>query len=171
MDKVFVLYNPLSNNKQGFEDSQALKATAYDKDLEYVDITKISNYKNFFNSLKEDEQVIICGGDGTLNRFINSIDGLSIKNEVFHMPTGTGNDFFKDVNGGSSVPVKINDYIKDLPICEIKGQSYKFINGVGYGIDGYCCEVGDEQKKISDKPVNYIQPPLQPSSPHSPYSL
>ena len=53
MDKVFVLYNPLSNNKQGFEDSQALKATAYDKDLEYVDITKISNYKNFFNSLKE----------------------------------------------------------------------------------------------------------------------
>ncbi|MBP5230469.1 MAG: diacylglycerol kinase family protein, partial [Clostridia bacterium] len=29
------------------------------------------------------------------------------------------------------------------------------LNGVGYGIDGYCCEVGDELAKKSDKPVNY----------------
>ena len=31
-----------------------------------------------------------------------------------------------------------------------------FFNGIGYGIDGYCCEVGDElRKKSNGKPVNY----------------
>lgn len=30
-----------------------------------------------------------------------------------------------------------------------------FLNGIGYGIDGYCCEVGDKQRLKSDKPVNY----------------
>ena len=28
-------------------------------------------------------------------------------------------------------------------------------NGIGYGIDGYCCEEGDKQKAKSDKPVDY----------------
>ena len=31
----------------------------------------------------------------------------------------------------------------------------RFINGIGFGIDGYCCEVGDQLKAKSDKPVNY----------------
>ena len=51
--------------------------------------------------------------------------------------------------------IPINDYIKDLPIVEVNGMTRRFINGIGYGIDGYCCEVGDELAKKSDKPVNY----------------
>ena len=31
----------------------------------------------------------------------------------------------------------------------------KFINGIGYGIDGYCCEEGDRIRATSDKRVNY----------------
>ena len=30
-----------------------------------------------------------------------------------------------------------------------------FINGIGYGIEGYCCEEGDKIRATSDKPVNY----------------
>ena len=30
-----------------------------------------------------------------------------------------------------------------------------FINGIGFGIDGYCSEKGDELQAKSDKPVNY----------------
>ena len=30
-----------------------------------------------------------------------------------------------------------------------------FFNGIGYGIDGYCCQVGDALRGKSDKPVNY----------------
>ena len=38
---------------------------------------------------------------------------------------------------------------------EVDGNTYRFVNGVGYGIDGYCCEEGDRLKAKSDKPVNY----------------
>ena len=37
----------------------------------------------------------------------------------------------------------------------MKGKDYYFINGIGYGIDGYCCEKGDEIRVNSDKPINY----------------
>lgn len=37
----------------------------------------------------------------------------------------------------------------------MKGKKYYFINGIGYGIDGYCCEKGDEIRAYSDKPINY----------------
>ncbi len=36
----------------------------------------------------------------------------------------------------------------------MNGKSYKFINGVGYGIDGYCCEVGDALRQ-ENKTANY----------------
>ena len=51
------------------------------------------------------------------------------------------------------MPVEISSYIKKLPICEINGKRYRFINGVGFGIDGYCCEMGDEFKKKSKRKV------------------
>lgn len=40
------------------------------------------------------------------------------------------------------------------------GKKQLFLNNVGFGIDGYCCEVGDEQrakrqKSGSQKPINY----------------
>ena len=42
-----------------------------------------------------------------------------------------------------------------MPVVHVKGKSYRFLNGVGYGIDGYCCEEGERLRKTSDKPVNY----------------
>ena len=40
-------------------------------------------------------------------------------------------------------------------MTEVKGKTYRFLNNVGYGIDGYCCEVGDELKAKSVKAINY----------------
>ncbi len=52
-------------------------------------------------------------------------------------------------------PFRIEKYIKDLPFVTVNGKRSRFLNGIGYGIDGYCCEVGDKQRETSDKPVNY----------------
>ena len=38
---------------------------------------------------------------------------------------------------------------------EVKGKKHLFLNGIGYGIDGYCCEEGDKLRGKSEKPVNY----------------
>ena len=49
----------------------------------------------------------------------------------------------------------INPYIEKLPVTIINGKEYCFVNNVGFGIDGYCCEEGDRLRAISDKPINY----------------
>ena len=154
--KTIVLFNSKSNNGQGEKEAKALAEILKDKELEFQDILKISYFEGFLNSLDKDDEVVICGGDGTLNHFINDTYELDIKNDIYFYPTGSGNDFYRDIKGGDSKePVKINEYIVNLPVVKVKGKTYRFLNGVGYGIDGYCCEVGDKQRAESDKPVNY----------------
>lgn len=120
-------------------------------------MTQISDYESFFSSTSEDDNIVICGGDGTLNRFVNETKDLSIKNSIFFFSIGTGNDFNRDLGKESAATptFRINKYIKELPTVIIDDTEQLFINGVGFGIDGYCCEVGDKLRKTSDKPVNY----------------
>ena len=153
MSKGYVIYNPLAGNGKAKEDSQLLEMLL-DEELEYYDMTRITNYAAFISGMEKEDYLVIVGGDGTLNRFVNDTDGLEIAHEILYFPTGTGNDFAKDMGMGEN-PHSITAYLKDLPSVEIKGKRYRFINGVGFGIDGYCCEVGDELRKIPGKKVNY----------------
>ena len=156
MPRYHVLYNPHAGNGHGTEDTMKLKDIMKDDELVFCDMTTIESYKTFFASLAEDDRVIVAGGDGTLNRFINDTDGLSLCHDVYYYATGSGNDFWHDLGfQKGDPPVCVNDYIKDLPVATVNGKSYRVLNGVGYGIDGYCCQVGDALRGKSDKPVNY----------------
>lgn len=120
------------------------------------DITEIKNYTEFFSSLEKDDKVIVCGGDGTISRFANDTYDIQFKNDILYYPTGTGNDFWLEVGDAEHIePMSIVKYIKNLPVVTVNGKQYHFLNGIGYGIDGYCCEVGDKLRETSDKPVNY----------------
>ncbi len=149
-----VLYNPLSGNKKGAESVEKVKALVKGE-VKAADVRDISDFTAFFAGLAEDDTVVLCGGDGTLNHFVNDIADVEIKNDVFLFACGSGNDFKTDVAPEETGLIKINAYIQNLPVVEVKGMKRRFINGIGYGIDGYCCEVGDEEAKKSDKPVNY----------------
>ncbi len=153
MTKYTVLYNPIAGGGKCSETVDRLCSLMKDDELTPVDMTSLEDYGKFFS--ENEGPVIVCGGDGTLNRFINDTSDLSIKNDTYFYPSGTGNDFLRDVCPDTTKPLLINKYIKDLPEVTVKGKTYKFLNGVGYGIDGYCCEVGDELRLKSDKPVNY----------------
>lgn len=153
MSKGYVIYNPLAGNGKAKEDAQLLQMLL-DEELEYYDMTRITNYGAFISGMEREDYLVIVGGDGTLNRFVNDTNGLEIAQEIVYYPTGTGNDFAKDVGMGEN-PLPITAYLKDLPTVEVNGKRYRFINGVGFGIDGYCCEVGDELRKIPGKKVNY----------------
>ena len=53
-------------------------------------------------------------------------------------------------------PFLVNKYISDLPTVTVLGKTYRFLNGVGYGIDGYCCEEGDKiRAKKPGQEINY----------------
>lgn len=49
----------------------------------------------------------------------------------------------------------MNKYIKNLPTVTINGKETRFINGIGYGIDGEACRVADEMKAKGKKKINY----------------
>lgn len=153
MSKGYVIYNPLAGNGKAKEDAQLLQMLL-DEELEYYDMTRITNYGAFISGMEREDYLVVVGGDGTLNRFVNDTDGLEISQEILYFPTGTGNDFAKDIGMGEN-PRPITEYLKNLPSVEVNGKHYRFINGVGFGIDGYCCQVGDELRKIPGKKVNY----------------
>lgn len=152
---AYILYNPLSGNGKCLDDVKDLEVYIHD-DVEFVDITRITNYSVFLRGMEKDDYLIIAGGDGTLSRFANDTDGIEIPQDILYFPTGTGNDFACDLGKQPyTTPFLINQYITHLPTVEVKGKSYRFLNAVGFGIDGYCCQVGDELRKIPGKKVNY----------------
>ena len=155
MEKYTVLYNKLSGVAS--EAVKTLETLIKEKgEVDIRDITAIGKYEDFFKELPDDSKLVICGGDGTLNRFVNEAGAFIGEREIYYFPAGTGNDFARDVElDFSKGPAEISKYLKSLPTVTVKGKTCKFINGVGYGIDGYCCQVGDEMKAKSDKPVNY----------------
>lgn len=151
MKKSFVLFNPHSSNENG--EDEAKKISKYVKEkLEFVDMTKIESYSDFFGSLGADDVLYICGGDGTLNRIINNCEDKFPENDIYFFGIGTGNDFLLDIGYKTPcAPVKVNEYLKDLPTVEINGKIYYFLNNVAYGIDGWVCGIAEEEKKKHHK--------------------
>lgn len=151
----YVLYNSKAGTKNSIEDIKMLEVII-DADLKFIDILNIKNYSVFLSGLEDDDFIILAGGDGTLNCFVNNTEGIDFDNEILYFPNGTGNDFAHDLGHSKECnPFSVKEYLKNLPSVTVNGRNYRFINGVGYGIDGYCCEVGDELKKIPGKKVNY----------------
>jgi diacylglycerol kinase family enzyme len=97
-----------------------------------------------------------CGGDGTLFEVVNGAYEYP-NTEVAVIPLGSGNDFNRDVHGKlDNTLINLNNYMNNLPLVTVKGQTKKFLNNVSFGIDGWCCEVADKiRAKESSKPINY----------------
>ena len=112
----------------------------------------------FFKHLFPSDSVVVVGGDGTLHWFINSVDIDRFPCSLYLCPGGSGDDFYRDITGKEYSHfdlVKINKYITDLPRAEINGEIYRFINGIGFGIDGETCAKAEELKKKGKAKINY----------------
>lgn len=151
-----VLYNPLASTGKGEEKARKLmEILGESAHVEFQSLLEIPDKRFFLENLPADVIPIITGGDGTLSRFVNDLCGNPTRN-IYYYPAGTGNDFLTDLNKtGDTEPFLLNPYITDLPHIYFNGEAHTFINGVGYGIDGYVCEEGDRIRKKTGKPINY----------------
>ena len=122
----YYLYNPYSNN-----------GIMKDLPAGAVDASKI-DFEEFFAGLSPEDEVVLVGGDGTVNYLINHVDTEKITNNVYLLANGTGNDFLKDINKSPEEEILLNPYLKNLPTVRVNGMERKFINNMGFGIDGYC---------------------------------
>lgn len=141
----YYLYNPLANN-------------GIAPNIQGVELTSVIglDYKKFYDGLNPEDEVIFVGGDGTISHLISELDGYDIKNNTYLLANGTGNDFMNDINMPLDKEVLLNPYLKNLPTVYVNGIKRKFINNMGLGIDGYCCEVADKIKeKTPNKKINY----------------
>lgn len=162
MSKYHVLYNPLSGNGRGQAQAMELKEKMKSDELQFHDVTKIGAYPEFLATLPKEDKILITGGDGTLHKFVNDMDEAVKDWDIYYNATGSGNDFLTDLGKTKEdCPILVNEYIRDLPKVTINGKTTRFMNNVGFGIDGYCCEEGDKLRAKSDKPINYTSIAIQ----------
>lgn len=156
----YLMFNRLADGGKGADNAKNALESLKEKysDIKLISIVDVEDVE-FLKRLKEGDNAIILGGDGTLNNLINKIDDFSlIKGSLYLYPSGTGNDFLNDIkdreNSGELL-IDLKPYFENLPIVEVNGKTYKFLNGIGYGIDGDCCLVAENMKKEGKKDINY----------------
>ena len=151
-----IFYNPHSCGGNGLKIAKEIETLMGDNTYSYYDILSGTSLNEVINSLPKETNVILTGGDGTLNSFINQIDDIDSRSFYFYA-SGSGNDFVRDIGCKKRTkPILINKYIKNLPTANINGTTYKFINCVGSGMDGYCCAEVERLRKISKRRGNYL---------------
>lgn len=152
---TLILFNPHANNSDISAALAGVRAYAAASDTVEKDLTQV-DVRAEICALGESDRVLICGGDGTIMRLANALDGASYSVPVYLWKSGTGNDFLRDLGlNESNEPVLLNPYLVNLPRVEIKGKVYRYVNGIGFGLDGMVCEVTDALKAKGVKKINY----------------
>ena len=154
---TLILFNPYANNSDISAALKGVRAYAAGPDTVEKDLTKV-DVRAELCSLGEQDRVLLCGGDGTIMRLANALDGVSFQVPVYFWKSGTGNDFLRDLGWqDDQKPVLLNPYITNLPRVEVKGKTYRYINGVGFGLDGTVTEVTDALKAQGVKKIDYTK--------------
>ncbi len=144
MKKYLVLYNPLAKKGKGQATAEKLAELFKDAEVVFRDLTAVEDLGKLMNETPEETEIVFSGGDGTLNRVINMMDKAGVTRKVLYYAAGTGNDFMNDLNKPADAePFAINEYLEGLPTVRVNDITCKFINGIGFGLDGYCCEESD----------------------------
>ncbi len=154
----YLLFNSKSAAGEGEKEAREAgkKLEAEYGAFEYLDLVSLQK-PAFFSALNDDDLVIVSGGDGTLNHLINDIGDAKFPKKLYLLPLGTGNDFLNDVKALqlSNGLVPLSEFLSHLPVIETMGVKRRFINGIGFGIDGECCVKAEEMKSRGETDINY----------------
>lgn len=124
--------------------------------------------KVFVQKCDEHDTIILCGGDGTLDQFVNRIRGEKLRCKLYFYSCGSGNDFVREYK---KKILDITYLLLDFPKVRInKEEEYVFANGVGMGIDAVVCR-SKQQYKFSEIKKSYFSIALSSLKGFRPYSL
>lgn len=152
---IHILYNPFSNNRKATKGLKKLLAKFQDEKTNLIDITTV-DVSDILKETPSSDTIIVTGGDGTLNHFVNDLRDDIPDSPIYFYPSGSGNDFIRDLEEPlTNGMIYLNPYIKNLPVIDVNGKHQKFLNGCGYGIDGYACAECDRIKKKYKLKINY----------------
>jgi len=138
-----ILYNPLSkNSKSNIQTHKLVREYKKHKiPFRLKSILKIDNMVTFLDKKKDIDKVILLGGDGTINRFINDTANYTFTQDIILKPNGTGNDFMRSLVDYDKEPQYLFESVYDT------GFRTHFVNGTGMGVDGYVGYLCDKNEK------------------------
>lgn len=152
----YLLYNPLANNGKGDDaKKKALKEVGGQfpgmDDVDYSDVI----FEDVVKLLRPGDNVVVLGGDGTLNFLINDIKNTNATDEVSYYlyPAGLENDFVKDIQdkGISTKLVPLNHYIFNVPKVKFNNKEMFFLNSIGFGVDSQTYVEAEELRSRGKK--------------------
>jgi diacylglycerol kinase family enzyme len=149
--------NPKANNGKGAVDAREWATTNLKEEATFINVIETPNMKEFLLSLDKNDEIIVTGGDGTIHNFINNVYDLNLKNKMYYVKSGSGNDFYRDnaEYADDLGRIELSRFIKNLPLVKVNGIERRFINGIGYGLDGVACAIGEQMRMNTTKPINY----------------
>lgn len=149
------IYNPLAGGGRGRKAVQAAVRRLACVDYYVVSIFHLpDDLADFLEEYPPDTQVVLVGGDGTLNRFLNRYRLDKIKHRLFFCSDGTGNDFKKNFQQTEHNLLDLSASI-DLLCVHAAGTQFKVVNALGIGLDGLVVKLCDHAKMIRRYTYSY----------------
>jgi len=139
-----ILHNPLSSNRKSRRKTKKFVRQFKRAKKAFVvrSTLKIDNLLEYLNERPQITDILLLGGDGSINYLINSIDITQIKQNIYLAKSGSGNDFLRSLKQKKSAKATIGQARLD------DSKTVQFINGCGLGFDGLVCHyVNNDRKK------------------------
>lgn len=106
--------------------------------------------------------ILYCGGDGSINYFINTADFKTIPQNIYLAQSGSGNDFLRSLKliGNGSIAIGK---------AETNVKTTRFINGCGIGVDAAVCHYVNKDSKKNK--LSYFKNAFKAMSEFEPFEL
>lgn len=146
--RITILINPQSGYGKGHKVfKQLLKLKRKDpllsKHIQHLQFTSVEKEQEKFSRIIEDSEIIlICGGDGTIHRYINLLATHSTDKILSIFPLGTGNDLYSHLGAKEKHIIRFiykiiqQPQVIDIDLFALNNSVY-FMNYLSFGIEAY----------------------------------
>ena len=136
MAKIYAFFNPLAGNGQCREDVTLLEFF-YDN-ICYCDMTLPETYETQLFALTPEDTLILCGGDGTVHRFLNLVQDTPIPCDILLFPLGHRNQFARRLHHHlGDAPFSIKQQLLHCPSVTVGNRTRCFLWGVEFNPMGH----------------------------------
>jgi len=137
-----IIHNPLSNNSKSKKTTHKIVKFFQRNNVPFYlrSTLKIENLNDFLKVNPTITDILYCGGDGSINYLINSVNLQTLAPNIYLAQSGSGNDFLRSLKRIKSGPIAIANATTNV-------KSVKFINGCGLGVDAAVCHYVNKDTK------------------------
>lgn len=159
-----ILHNPLSKNKKSKRVTKKLVDYFKKHDIPFrvKSLLKIQDLTQYIEAKPKNITLVILGGDGTINTFVNQTYDFDIPHPVFLKKCGSGNDFLRSLKR----QIEPNQHVAKL---RYNDTTRYFLNGAGMGIDGLIANNVNLSK--NKRKLNYLIQTFKALATYKPHAM